>query len=71
MLRADLAAQRRQLRPGGPAAFVVVPGRGKSVDRGAGMGNTTVMPETQLSPPDLRLMQSLAQQVTALRPELR
>ena len=40
------------------------------MDRGVGMGNTAVMPETQLSPPDLRLMQGLAQQVTALRPEL-
>ncbi len=28
------------------------------------------MPDTRLSPPDLRLMQGLAQQVTALRPEL-
>src|SRR5258707_4394798 len=34
------------------------------------MGNTAVMPEPKLSPPDLRLMQGLAQQVTALRPEL-
>src|SRR6185437_994707 len=35
-----------------------------------GMGNTAVMPGTQLSPPDVRLMQGLAQQVTALRPEV-
>ena len=34
------------------------------------MGNTAVMPGTQLSPPDVRLMQGLAQQVTALRPEV-
>ena len=36
MLRADLAAQRRQLSLGGPAAFVVVPGRGRPGSRDAG-----------------------------------
>ena len=35
-----------------------------------GFGNTALMPGTQLSPRDVRLMQGLAQQVTALRPEL-
>jgi GNAT superfamily N-acetyltransferase len=33
-------------------------------------GKIAVMPETRLSPRDVRLMQGLAQQVTALRPEL-
>jgi hypothetical protein len=33
-------------------------------------GKIAVMPETQLNPRDVRLMQGLAQQVTALRPEL-
>ena len=35
-----------------------------------GIRNTAVMPGTPLSPQDVRLMQGLAQQVTALRPEL-
>src|SRR5262249_17655961 len=36
VLRADLAAQRRQLRLGGPAALVVVPGRGRPGSRDTG-----------------------------------